>query len=141
MRRFSIPLLALFAWLACPSARAADPVYQSQTVACVKSVSYSGAAASTVLVTSITGKQIYVCGFVFAGSAAGSAGLEYAATAGSCGTPTAITPVFAVGASTNPAVVDHQPYYAGLPPAPSGNDLCSVTTGTGTQVIVYYAQF
>lgn len=140
-------LLALVAWLglwpllSAPEQAKADPVTQSQTYACTRAATFSGAAASTVLVTAVTGKRIYVCGFVFAGTAAGTAGLEYAATGGSCGTPTLITPVFGVGAAANPAIVDHQTYYAGLTPAPLSNDLCVVTTGTATQVIVYYTQF
>jgi hypothetical protein len=119
----------------------ADPVYQSSTIACTKSAQFSGGAATTVLVTNVPNQRIYVCGFVFAGTAAGTAGLEYGTSGTTCGSPTLITPVFAVGATANPAIVDHQTYYAGLPPAPSGNDLCVVTTGTGTQIIIYYSQF
>lgn len=141
MRKLLFGLCLIAAMLLVRQPVKADPVYQSQTIACTRAASYSGGAASTVLAAAIAGKQIYVCGFVFSGTAAGTAGLAYAATAGSCAAPTAITPVFGVGAAANPGIVDHQTYYAGLPPAPLGNDLCVITTGTGTQVIVYYAQF
>lgn len=133
---FNVALLLLGSW-----AVHADPVYQSSTIACVKSAQYSGGAATTKLVSNVPGQQIYVCGFNLQGTAAGTAGLEYGAAGGTCGTPTLITPVFGVGAAGNPGVVDHQSYYEGLPPVPSGNDLCVVTTGTATQAIVYYAQF
>lgn len=133
---FSAALLLLGSWAA-----HADPVYQSSTIACVKSKQFSGGAATTNLVPSVAGQQIYVCGFNFQGTAAGTAGLEYGATGGTCPSPTLITPVFGVGAAGNPGLVDHQSYYEGLPPVPSGNDLCVVTTGTATQAIVYYAQF
>lgn len=133
-------LLILLSWLPLATAKA-DPVYQSQTIACTRSAQFNGAAATTVLVPNVAGKQIYVCGFVFAGSAAGTAGLIYGVAGSTCATtPQPVTPVFAVGAATNPGIVDHQTYYAGLPPAPAGNDLCAITTGTA-QVIVYYAQF
>jgi hypothetical protein len=117
-------------------------VSPAQLFACNRSAQYSGGAATTKLVTGISGTQIYVCGFVFAGNAAaGTAALEYGATGGSCPSPTLITPVFGVGAATNPGLVDHPPTYGGLPPVPGVDDLCVVTTGTATQVVVYYTQF
>lgn len=130
--------LLLLAWLAFSPAYA-DPVYQSQTVACTREAAATGAAQ--VVAASVTGKQIYVCGFVFAGAGTTpTATLFWAATGTSCavslGTvvPTLTLPVGA-------AIVDHQTYYAGLPPVPSGSDLCATTAGTGTQAIVYFAQF
>lgn len=130
-----------FALLLLAPLAAADPVFQSSTIACVKAKQYSGGAATTPLVTSVPGQQIYVCGFVFEGTAAGSAQLEYGATGTNCSSPTAVTPAFGVGAAGNPGVVDHQTYYAGLPAVPSGSDLCVLTTGTATQAVAYYAQF
>lgn len=117
----------------------ADPVYQSQTVACTHEASATGSAQ--VLAASITGKQIYVCGYVFAGAGtAPTATLFYAATGTSCASSLG-TVVPALTLAAGSAVVDHQTYYAGLTPVPSGDDLCATTAGVGTQVIVYYLQF
>jgi hypothetical protein len=117
----------------------ADPVYQSSTVACTRETAATG--ASQVLAASIAGKQIYVCGFVFAGAGTTpTATLFYAATGTSCATPLG-TVVPALTLPVGGAIVDHQTYYAGLPPVPTGDDLCATTAGTGTEVIVYYAQF
>lgn len=117
----------------------ADPVYQSQTIACTHEAAVTGSAQ--VAVASVSGKQIYVCGYVFAGAGTTpTATLFYAATGTSCASSLAsVVPTITLAAGS--AVVDHQTYYAGLPPVPSGDDLCATTAGTGTQVIVYYSQF
>ncbi len=117
----------------------ADPIYQSQTLACTREAAATGTAQ--VLAPSIAGKQIYVCGFTFAGAGTSpSATLFYAATGTSCASSIAtVVPTLTLTAGS--AIVDHQTYYAGLPPVPSGDDLCATTTGTGTEAIVYYTQF
>lgn len=142
MIRLAILLLAS-AWLALTPARA-DPVYQSSTIACTRSANASLAAAGGVLVAaSVAGKQIYVCGFVFDTTATPSTGLqlEYAATGNCAAGPyiAAVTPAMAFAANT--ALVDHQTYYAGLLPVPSGNDLCLVETAGTVAAIVYFSQF
>lgn len=116
----------------------ADPVYQSSTIACTHSSNW--AANATPLATSITGKQIYVCGFdAIGGTAAGTAQVAYATTGGSCASPTAITPT--INMAIGIGLVDHQSYYEGLTPVPSGSDLCGVVSGAGAGLIVYWAQF
>jgi len=122
----------------------ADPVYQSQTIACTRSAIYDASTnGSTKLVTGTATSQIYVCGFAFNAAAAVNVKLVYG-TGGTCGTGTAaLTPAFQfTGATTNPPLVDHQTFYAGLTPAPASNDLCINTSGgIAVQAIVYYAQF
>lgn len=139
MRRLAA-LLALAAALLAIAPAGADPVYQSQTIACTRSAQYAGTAGTALLVTGNALNQIYVCGFAVAASAASTFQLEYG-TGGSCGGGTqTITPAFALPA--NGSLVDHQTYYAGIPAVPVGNNLCVVIGGTGpAPVIVYYAQF
>jgi hypothetical protein len=131
-------LVILFALLAVSPTRA-DPVYQSQTVACTRENAVTG--ANQVVAPSIAGKQIYVCGFVFAGAGTTpTATLFFAATGTSCAASLGtVVPVLTLPVGA--AIVDHQTYYAGLPPVPSGDDLCATTAGAGTQAIVYFAQF
>jgi hypothetical protein len=139
MRLARLAAAACLFWLAAALPAIADPVYQSQTYACTKSKAVTGSAQ--VVAASITGQQIYVCGFVAAGAGTTpTATLFTAATGTSCATPvTTVVPVLTLTAGS--AIVDHQTYYAGLPPVPSGSDLCATTAGTGTQLIVYYSQF
>ena len=117
----------------------ADPVYQSQTIACTKESAVSGAAQ--VVAASVANQRIYVCGFVFAGAGTTpSATLFYAATGTSCAVSLGtVVPVLTL--PVGGAIVDHQTYYAGLPPVPSGDDLCATTAGTGSEAIVYFSQF
>lgn len=133
-------LIAVLAAVLCLAAAAAkaDPVMQSDTYACTREASW--AANGTALAVSVAGKQIYVCGFAFiGGSAASTAQIGYATTATSCASLTAITPV--MNAAIGTAVVDHQTYYAGLLPVPSGSDLCATTSGAAAALLVYYSQF
>lgn len=122
-------------------AASADPVYQSQTVACTHSAIYDASTnGATRLVTGNATQQIYVCGFALVGGGTAAVKLMYG-TGGTCGSgTTAITPAFNLIAQT--VVVDHQTYYAGLLPAPASNDLClNASAGVAVQAIVYYAQF
>ena len=142
IRRF-LSILAFVAAFFVAAEAFADPVYQSQTLACTHAATPAlSASGGTQAVASITGKQIYVCGFLFWTNATASAGvqLEYAA-AGSCaaGPYTAITPPMNFGATSG--FIDHQSYYEGLLPVPSGNDLCLVETAGTIVSIVYYTQF
>lgn len=132
-------LLLLLAWLAFLTPARADPVYQSQTIACTRENAVTG--ANQVVAASVAGKQIYVCGFLFAGAGTTpTATLFFAATGTACATPLGtVVPVLTLPVGA--AIVDHQTYYAGLPPVPSGDDLCATTAGTGTEALVYYAQF
>lgn len=136
-------LLAVWAWLAWfqVAPALADPIYQSQTIACAQSKIYDASTnGSTKLVTGNATQQIYVCGFDFFGGGIATVKLSYG-TGGTCGTGTAsITPGFQLTAQSQ--IVDHQPYYAGLTPVPVSNDLCITTSaGVAIQAIVYFAQF
>lgn len=132
--------LLILGWLAIAPA-CADPVYQSQTIACTHSAIYDASTnGPTKLVTGTTTQQIYVCGFTLLGGGTATVKLEYG-TGGTCVTgETAITPAFSLVAQSQ--LVDPHTYYAGLAPAPAGNDLCLKTSaGVAIQAIVYYAQF
>jgi hypothetical protein len=88
-------LLILLGVLACPAARAGDPVYQSQTIACAKSALYDASTnGSTKLVTGNSTQQIYVCGFTILAAGSVNVGLNYG-TGSTCGTGThEVTPAF-----------------------------------------------
>ncbi len=119
----------------------ADPVYQSQTIACTNAAIYDAATnGSTKLVTGTTTQRIYVCGFVLFGGGTATVKLIFG-TGGTCGAgTTAITPGFNLVAQSQ--LVDHQSYYEGLLPVPVSNDLCiNTSAGVAIQGIVYYAQF
>lgn len=146
MRRFLIAcalagaLTGLLVGLLAPPR--ADPVYQSQTIACTRAAIYDASSSgSTKLVTGNATQQIYVCGFAFfAGGTTTGMKLVYG-TGGTCGAgTTSITPGFPLVAQSQ--LVDHQTFYAGLAPVPVSNDLCiNVGAGVAAQAIVYYAQF
>jgi hypothetical protein len=141
MRKLISALMVLFGLTAFSPASIADPVYQSSTIACVKSVLYDASTSgSTKLVTGNATQQVYVCGFSIMGSGTVNVDLVYG-TGGTCGTGThEVTPAWQLTAQAG--IVDHQPYYAGLPPVPVSNDLCiNASAGTAVQAIVYYAQF
>jgi len=112
--------------------------------ACNGAVIYDASTnGETVLVTSIAGEQIYVCGFdILASAGSVNVDLTYGATATTCATGTTkITPAFQFTTSAG-GIVDHLPVYTGLKPVPSGNDLClNTSAGVAVQAIVYYAQF
>jgi hypothetical protein len=130
--------LLVATFFGCDVARA-DPVYQSQTYACTHEAAATGSAQ--VVAASVANKQIYVCGFVFAGAGTTpTVTLFYAATGTSCAVSLG-TVVLTLTLTAGSAIVDHQTYYAGLPPVPSGDDLCATTAGTGTEALVYYTQF
>lgn len=119
----------------------ADPVYQSQVIACTRAAIYDASTnGSTKLVTGTASQQIYVCGFALFGGGTANVKLTYG-TGGTCGTGTAsITPAFALIAQAQ--IVDHQTFYAGLTPVPVSNDLCiNASAGVAVQAIVYYSQF
>lgn len=140
MRKLSA-FLMLFGVLSCLSPARADPVYQSSTVACVKSAIYDASTnGATRLVTGNATQQIYVCGFSILAGGTANVDLVYG-TGGTCGTGTTkVTPAWQLTAQAG--IVDHQTYYAGLPPVPASNDLCiNSSAGTAVQAIVYYSQF
>lgn len=122
----------------------ADPVYQSQTLACTHSAQFAGASGTAQLVAAGTGTavnaQIYICGWDLVPTAAATVQFEYG-TGTNCGTGTqTITPEFSI--SANEPLIDHQPYYAGFTPIPAGQNLCMVVGGTGpVPGLVFYTQF
>lgn len=134
--RFLLSLLALL-WI---SAAHADPVYQSQAYVCDRAATLAGTAGATQIVATGATSQIYLCGFAFGATAAATVQFEYG-TGTNCGTGTTIiTPAFSLAA--NGVLVDHQSFYAGIPPVPNGNNLCVLVGGTGPAPgIVYYTQF
>jgi hypothetical protein len=118
----------------------ADPVSQSATYACVHSAQYAGTAGTSRLVAGGAASQIYVCGFTVTASAASTFQLEYGTGTNCASVGATITPAFNLPA--NGSLVDHQTYYAGIPPVPAGSDLCVIVGGTGpAPMIVYYSQF
>ena len=113
----------------------------AQMVGCGQSAQYNASTSGdTRLVVGTANTQIYVCGYVFFAGGTASVKLEYG-TGGTCGTGTnPVTPPFALTAQTG--IVDHVPFYTGLPPVPNSNDLCiNVTAGVAVQAIVYFTQF
>lgn len=141
MRTLAAVFVVLTLLLLQSSVPRADPVFQSQTIACTRAALYDASTnGSTKLVTGTATSQIYVCGFALFGGGTANVKLVYG-TGGTCGTGTAsVTPAFALVAQAQ--IVDHQTYYAGLPPAPASNDLCiNASAGVAVQAIVYYSQF
>jgi hypothetical protein len=141
MRKLIFISTMLFGLIACFAPARADPVYQSSTVACVKSAIYDASTnGSTKLVGGNATQQIYVCGFSIMGSGTVNVDLTHG-TGGTCGTGTTkVTPAWQLTAQAG--IVDHQTYYAGLPPVPVSNDLCiNASAGVAVQAIVYYSQF
>jgi len=112
--------------------------------ACNASITYDASTnGETVLVTSVAGEQIYVCGFdILASAGSVNVDLTYGVSSTTCATSTKkITPAFQFTSSVG-GIVDHLPVYTGLTPVPSGNDLClNTSAGVAVQAIVYYAQF
>ena len=110
---------------------------------CNQAVIYDTAAnGATLLVTGITGEQIYVCGFTFWSAGTTNVDLVYG-TGATCGTGTQqVTPAFRFTAQSG--IVDHPVIYQGLTPAPSANNLCinsSATPAVAVEAIIYYTQF
>jgi hypothetical protein len=141
MRKLISALTVLFGLTAFSPASIADPIYQSQTGACVKSAVYDAATnGSTKIVTGNSTQRIYVCGYAILAAGSVNVSLVYG-TGGTCGTGTQeVTPAFQLVAQTG--IVDHQTYYAGLPPIPQSNDLCLNASGAvAVQAIVYYSEF
>jgi hypothetical protein len=138
--------LAMLVAAALFSGTRADPVYQSQIVACTHAATFSSAAGTVQLVAGLgtlssgAQPQIYVCGWSYVATGASTLQLEYG-TGATCGSGTqTITPAFSLAA--NGVMVDHQPYYEGVTPVPSADNLCVVIGGTGPATgIVYYTQF
>ena len=95
---------------------------------------------STLLVTGVANKQIYICGWNIL--AAGTANVKFVyGTGGTCGSgTTAMTPAFQF--TTQVGNVDHLPVYTGILPAPASNDVCiNTSAGVAVQAILYYTQF
>ena len=120
---------------------AAQGVSASQLFGCNQAAQYDASTmGATKLVSGVANKQIYVCGFSFFSAGTASVGLD-GGTGGTCGANTVeVTPSFQMTA--NGQIVDHQSFYAGLPPVPASSDLCiDVSAMVAVQAIVYYTQF
>ncbi len=119
----------------------AQGVSPNQMFGCNQSAKYDASTSgATKLVTGVSNKQIYVCGWNLLASGTVNVSLVYG-TGGTCGTgTTAITPAFQFTAQVSD--VDHLPVYTGITPVPVNNDLCiNASAGVAVQAVVYYTQF
>lgn len=136
-------VVAIIAALAQTRAHAGPP-NPDLFAACNQAIIYDASTSGeTVLVTAVSGEQIYPCGFDFLGSAGSvNVGFTYGATGTTCATGTTkITPAFQLTTSVA-GMVDHLPVYTGLKIAPVGNDVCiNTSAGVAVQAIFYFAQF
>ncbi len=145
MRLFQILAAAVVAAFMAAGQAAGQGVSPTQMFGCNQSVQNAGAAGTIPLVAAGANgiSRIYVCGFTVTSAVGATFQLfTYTGTSGACTTQgTAITPALTLPANS-PPIVDHQPFYAGLPPVAAGNNLCAVVGGTGpAPFIVYYTQF
>lgn len=138
--RYLQSLLVLAALLFAPLA-SADPVYQSQTIACTRAAIYDASTnGSTKLVTGTATGQIYVCGWNIFAAGTGNVKLVYGSGTNCVTSPAAITPAFQMTAQTHD--IEPRTYYSGITPVPVAKDLCiNVSAGVAVQAIVYYSQF
>lgn len=121
------------------SALAQQTIGPPNAVLCNKTATASAAAATTKIVTEVTGQGVHICGWdVGAGAAVG--GFNFiSGTGATCGTGT-VTITVAQTLAINTMVVRDTPYAQFSTAA--GQAICVVTTGTGpTSVTIYFAQF
>jgi hypothetical protein len=143
MRKYLISglLLALLAFIP-PSQGQAPIVGPGQVILCTSTAQASAAAAgTTALISGVTGKTIFLCGWHVTSNQSTSTTfqLEYGTQGGPCTTPTLITPAFSI--TSNAPSADHIDY--AVIQIPAGAQLCAVSTGTtvGQQYLMYYSQF
>jgi hypothetical protein len=139
-----IKLFAIALLLALPSrpASAQGTMGPPNPIACnQQAIATIATATTTALVSGVAGKSIFVCGWhVTSTQSAANTFSFISGTQGTpCGTPTSLTPAFAVTSSAPSA--DHIDY-AHLQ-VPVGAQLCVVTTGAtvGTSVMIWFNQF
>jgi hypothetical protein len=109
-------------------------------VGCDSSVVYDAATlGSTQLVALVTGKTIYVCGFVLFSAGTANVKLNYG-TGAACATgTTAMTPAFQFTAQTGVAYGNSEGYVA---KTAASNALCvNSSAAVAVQALVSYAQF
>lgn len=110
-------------------------------VQCTNTAIYDASTnGATKLVSGLTGKSIYICGFDFYGAGTGNVSLQEG-TGTNCGTGTStITPAFQL--KTQDGIVDNPGIYTGLHTVIAGDALCiNSSAGVAIQAIVYYTQF
>ncbi len=97
------------------------------------------ASAITKVISGVASQQIQVCGWALSSGAATSNAFLSSGTGSNCGTSGAtFYPLVTLGAAGS--YVDHVPFVNQA--APTGQDICLTTTGTGpTSIIIYFAQF
>ena len=96
------------------------------------------AAATTVIITGVTGKQTYICGFVLSITTAGT-GTITSGTGAGCSTPTVLTPILALGTTLPFAFAPTNGMAAG--PAPAGLNVCVTAVTGNVQGMISYVQF
>lgn len=119
----------------------AQGVSPNQMFGCNQSAIYDASTAgATKLVTGVSNKRIYVCGWNILSGGTVNVSLIYG-TGGTCGSgTTSITPAFQLTAQISE--VDHLPVYTGIAAVPASNDLCiNASGGVAVQAIVYYTLF
>lgn len=140
MRKLLAALGILCALLWTPHVQA-QGVSPNQMFGCNQSAFYdNNTSGSTLLVTGVATKGIYVCGWNIWSGGTVSVKLVYG-TGATCGSgTTAITPAFQFTAQTGD--VDHLPVYTGITPVPVSNNLCiNASSGVAVQAVVYFTQF
>jgi hypothetical protein len=142
MRKLGLTLHILF-WLACIAPAFADnTVGPTNQIICNQVAQASPASATTtLLITGIAGKSIFLCGWHVTSNQATATTFQFiAGTGATCtGTPVNLTPAFSIQ-STAPSA-DHISIASYQVPA--GFNVCLVTTGTtvGDAAVGYYSQF
>jgi hypothetical protein len=87
----------------------------------------------------IAGQGIYVCGWDFTATNTGSVTIENSPVS-ACST--SVSASFSLFLSSSAPLVDHVPFYTGAMAVPAGNNLCVLSSVSGTvQGFVYWTQF
>jgi hypothetical protein len=137
MRRL---LLSLSLLLLTAGAQAQGINQPGEAILCNTTAQYAASTSGlTKVITGVTGKRTYICGFVIQGGGAVNVGLS-TGTGTNCATGTAaITPAFVLASGT--VVADTSPYFRGLGAA-AATDVCVSSSGAvASQVLVYYGQY
>lgn len=132
-------VLASFLWIGLAQAQ---PVTQppGDPIRCINSIVYDASTSgSTELVPLVTGRTIYVCGYVINSGGTVNVQLSYG-TGTACVTgETKLTPAYNLTVGLR--IQDPSPFHRGMT-TPVSNALCLKTSaGVAVQAIVYYSQF
>lgn len=133
-------LVALGIACAAPAFGQPAGVSQAQMFGCNREVT-AGVVANSPIVVASGASRIYVCGFLFASAGTTPTMTLFFALTGTACAASLGTVVPVLSPISGTPIVDHQPFYAGLPPVPAGDDLCATVVGLASQLLVYYTQF